>query len=1251
MASVVKVSTELWNECSAYCVIPVWNGQLQAMVAKERLLIRHHGSGEIVGNFCQGNEIIYFWEHPDGHIYTMGEAEVNVWHIKNGLCRHFVAKNLCQVEYVKQWGALVVGGDETLVFSSPEQPGTKIEGVHQVTLLQYVEDWGALIVGTAEEGIWAFTSPKEGRRLKKSSGTTKWSLRYVSSWGALVVGEVYAKDTPLRNPQSGPFAQPDFEGSAFVFTSPDETGILLQGDFKGVRQLRCVDEWNSLIVDAESSFLFTDPALPAKPFSKIDKLLYVEAWNAYIFANNYSLFAQTRPGEPCITLQGPRKVTQILYVEAWKALVVGTEQIIHGKSPSSAWLFTSPEQPGVALMGPERQVSQLLYVESWQAVVVSTSHGIFSFAGPEQSCTKMEKPGWLTTSLRYEEAWGVLVGGTLNDGIFSFESPKQPCVQMLGPNKQIVAVAYVKAWGALAVGTRNGAFAFMETEQASIELKGPKQEITQLQYVDAWDTLFVSNRTGVQTVPGGVYAFARPDLQGKVVMQGLMAGYSSFNHVLQYVDKWNALVVGGVVDQLFAVTGCDPEPSSDTLWDHSAIKILQEDHRSCDQLFYVDAWDAIIASGDNHDGALAFTGIEQPGKKLAMLDRRMKYHAYIKAWNLLVVATGVNGHDGNVVLAFSSHLEGKLLKRCDVSTPMQYVEAWGVLCFGTSHGAFSFSSPDEPGTLLKCPQCQIKQCQYVEAWRILVVSTASEGIFTFTGPDALGKQLQLPSSIGESLTQVEYIKPLSALIVVTEPFILTASAAVTGGRACALNAVLFNDLEQPGRELVGPSNGEALAEVVPMANGAALLWDCSKSVTILTAGADFVVAHSFTVQKVHVNGSELWLLSGADDADVTVVSLGLISWGILAVQHIPNRICGVSKDLLLEATLYIQAVILKAVTFGQLAAFAFVGTPLPEHLKRPGALLENIQTFGIHWEYDWIFPILFAASQVVSWIIICSFLIILEPAKSAKILTPEARWPKLFFDAFAAFCRYAMGPLLIPILRCCLWPAANWSSVKLWWPLRLLGVITALCLVIIAVRLARVDHILKRIEVVHGNMFRYSKDMLPSLLERKELYRHPLSPKTPAYDLGKITVKAVLTVSLLFVVPCSPVLGAAIRVIFGIALLVLNFKYDAYFEVVGPFWNAVGAAGDAGILATYVATLCACLVADDQDALNSHYMNAVSVACFPAAAFVLFARWKCRTSSPMSATPWAASQPEAEPLLLTVDGQTVHRQRSSKFSR
>ncbi len=360
--------------------------------------------------------------------------------------------------------------------------------------------------------------------------------------------------------------------------------------------------------------------------------------------------------------------------------------------------------------------------------------------------------------------------------------------------------------------------------------------------------------------------------------------------------------------------------------------------------------------------------------------------------------------------------------------------------------------------------------------------------------------------------------------------------------------------------------------------------------------------HPFAVGELQLCGTELVLVSGMEASDLTSVSLASLDQGVIAVGKPSLGHRGVSTGLRLQRALFAQAVLLKTVTFAQMAAFAVVDTPTLPQLKRPGETLAKIQTLGLHMDSGSAFEVCFVCSQVVAWLIYLSFAFVQEPAQLATVLTPLAQWPQRFFKAFGAFCRYAMGPLLISLLKASLWPLANSSTTPLWWPWRFLGALSATTLVVIALRLAAVDHLLNRIEVVNYSLFACSSDVPPTEEERRRLYRHPLCPKTPVYDLGRAAIKTLLTLVLLFVVPYSQVLGAAIRVLCGAALLIMSFVQDAYFEVTGRFWNAFTAAGDAGVFITYVASLAAAMLANDEEALASPYMVALSASCLPAAA-------------------------------------------------
>ena len=116
-------------------VLPIWNGQLQAVVS---------GSGQVLHEFSQGQEITHLFEHPSGQLDTIGGNEAVAWDIKSGLSQPLEGptKMICRVQYVEAWGALVLAGagGEAFAFTAPDQPGTKLSGLTEhITQLQYVE--------------------------------------------------------------------------------------------------------------------------------------------------------------------------------------------------------------------------------------------------------------------------------------------------------------------------------------------------------------------------------------------------------------------------------------------------------------------------------------------------------------------------------------------------------------------------------------------------------------------------------------------------------------------------------------------------------------------------------------------------------------------------------------------------------------------------------------------------------------------------------------------------------------------------------------------------------------------------------------------------------------------------------------------------------------------------------------------------------------------------------------------------------
>ena len=175
---------------------------------------------------------------------------------------------------------------------------------------------------------------------------------------------------------------------------------------------------------------------------------------------------------------------------------------------------------------------------------------------------------------------------------------------------------------------------------------------------------------------------------------------------------------------------------------------------------------------------------------------------------------------------------------------------------------------------------------------------------------------------------------------------------------------------------------------------------------------------------------------------------------------------------------------------------------------------------------------------------------------------PERSLYQGIFGAMSLFTQYLVSPLYVPLLKVSLWPLGS----PLAHPTRTaIGIFCAVVAFIISFRVERVEKKLARIEVKGFNIFDFSNDYNIRPEEREVLYRHPFSPNSPEYGMGKIIVKTVLVL----LATCGrefPVVVSTVRMFCGVGMLYIGWCFDPFYS---SWINALQSGADSGILTVY----------------------------------------------------------------------------------
>jgi len=295
----------------------------------------------------------------------------------------------------------------------------------------------------------------------------------------------------------------------------------------------------------------------------------------------------------------------------------------------------------------------------------------------------------------------------------------------------------------------------------------------------------------------------------------------------------------------------------------------------------------------------------------------------------------------------------------------------------------------------------------------------------------------------------------------------------------------------------------------------------------------------------------------------------------------------------------------KFATVSQLISFAFgQDEPTPPRLKQPAAALRNLRTFGLSVDVD--FTHLFSAAVLSVSVLLLAF-VLQESVETQKVLHPDRKLPKLMFEFLDKVCGFLTGVAHLPLLKVLLWPVflPGYSAWEL-----VFGVVFSLLLICLSVRLARVDKQLQRIDA-RLNPLDWSHDQIVTDDQRERTRTHPLSSKSAQYDIVVLGVKSSLQVGMMVFADSHLCIWAALfRVVIGIVLCALGFRFDQYFpsqklSVRSNFRldaNAIQSGLDFGVLTTYVASLLVSVVATcyGEAALDSFWLEIFPSIAIPA---------------------------------------------------
>jgi hypothetical protein len=235
-------------------------------------------------------------------------------------------------------------------------------------------------------------------------------------------------------------------------------------------------------------------------------------------------------------------------------------------------------------------------------------------------------------------------------------------------------------------------------------------------------------------------------------------------------------------------------------------------------------------------------------------------------------------------------------------------------------------------------------------------------------------------------------------------------------------------------------------------------------------------------------------------------------------------------------------------------------------------------------------------------------------------------------------------PFLVPIVKAALIPvvyAGGWSDAAfIGLALADVGI-----LIVIARRLARVDHEPTWLNIQGWGIVDDSLDRRPTKTDRLTKRTHPLTSASSSYDLRKIDLQVLLAVNLTLVCQYSQLAAALIRVVLGLFLVAIGLLYEPFYQsssgIRFPFChvslepNRVNTAAAAGVAMAYVASAAA-VPAKACGMLDSYWLLSLNLFSLPVAVAFYFLHEPVKTviQRPLGSTG-SAGAADAEPLLDT----------------
>ena len=153
-------------------------------------------------------------------------------------------------------------------------------------------------------------------------------------------------------------------------------------------------------------------------------------------------------------------------------------------------------------------------------------------------------------------------------------------------------------------------------------------------------------------------------------------------------------------------------------------------------------------------------------------------------------------------------------------------------------------------------------------------------------------------------------------------------------------------------------------------------------------------------------------------------------------------------------------------------------------MEHSAASLLELQTFGVDLDVDFDLVFVSAVTVVVG---LAGLMRVQEEVQYRVLMNPKGKWGTLF-GVMTLIAKTVAGPACVPLLRTLLWPMTHIADGELWWLNTIIGVMGAVLLATFALRLARVDFILNRIEM-KWNPFDWREGI--KILEKDRYQTHP----------------------------------------------------------------------------------------------------------------------------------------------------------------